>query len=57
MYHDFSHGRKFKTLSGKEVSVEFKNGDIRINDARLLSRDRQARNGVVHSVDSVVEAS
>lgn len=52
----FMDGRKLKTIDGNEVTVTVNNGEVRINDARLLAKDRQGKNGVVHSVDSIYNA-
>ena len=53
LWRDFSNGRKFKTINGKEISVTVADGEVRINGAKILTRDRQGSNGVIHSVDSV----
>ena len=53
LWRDFSNGRKFKTIHGKEISVTVIDGEVRINGAKILTRDRQGSNGVIHSVDSV----
>ena len=50
---DFRHGQKLKTLSGMELNVTVVNGETRINGARILAKDRQGSNGVVHSIDCV----
>ncbi len=50
---DFINGQKLKTIHGKEVDVTVRDGEVRINGARILARDRQGSNGVVHSVDAV----
>jgi uncharacterized surface protein with fasciclin (FAS1) repeats len=50
---DFINGQKLKTISGKEVVVTVKNGEVSINGARILSRDKQGSNGVVHSLNAV----
>jgi len=50
---DFYNGQKLKTIHGKELEVTIKDGETRINGARILSKDRQGSNGVVHSVDAV----
>ncbi|MEO7923772.1 MAG: fasciclin domain-containing protein [Chitinophagaceae bacterium] len=50
---DFYDGQKLKTIHGKELGVSIKDGEVRINGARILSKDRQGSNGVVHSVDAV----
>ncbi len=53
MIKDLRDGQKLPTVNGKEVSVTVKDGDVRINGAKILARDRQGSNGVIHSVDSV----
>jgi uncharacterized surface protein with fasciclin (FAS1) repeats len=53
MHRDFSNGQKLKTVNGKEVSVSVKDGEVRINGAKILAKDMQGSNGVVHSVDTV----
>ena len=50
---NFINGQKLKTINGKEVTVTVKDGEVRINGAKILSKDRQGSNGVVHSLDSV----
>jgi uncharacterized surface protein with fasciclin (FAS1) repeats len=53
MVKDFRNGQKLQTVNDKEVEVTVVDGEIRINGARILAKDRQGSNGVVHSVDSV----
>jgi uncharacterized surface protein with fasciclin (FAS1) repeats len=50
---DFTNGQKIKNLLGKEVNVTVKDNEVRINGAKILAKDRQGSNGVVHSVDAV----
>jgi len=50
---DLRDGQKLPTVNGKELTVTVKDGEVRINGARILARDRQGSNGVVHSVDAV----
>jgi len=50
---DLRDGQKLPTVNGKEVSVTVKDGEVRINGAKILARDRQGSNGVVHSIDGV----
>ena len=50
---NFRNGQKLNTINGKELNVTVSNGVVRINGARILSRDKQGSNGVVHSIDSV----
>ena len=51
---DFRNGQSFKTASGKDVLVTVKDGDVYINSAKILARDMQGSNGVIHSIDSVI---
>lgn len=50
---DLRDGQKLPTVNGKEVAVTVKDGEVRINGAKILAKDRQGSNGVVHSVDAV----
>ncbi|HET9430991.1 MAG TPA: fasciclin domain-containing protein [Chitinophagaceae bacterium] len=50
---DFINGQKLTTINGRELKVTVKDGEVSINGAKILSRDRQGSNGVVHSVDAV----
>ena len=49
---DFRHDQRLTTLQGRIITVNVKNGDVHINGAKILSRDRQGSNGVIHSIDS-----
>jgi uncharacterized surface protein with fasciclin (FAS1) repeats len=53
LHKDFRNGQKVKTINGKELNVTVTEGAVRINGAKILSRDRQGSNGVVHSIDAV----
>jgi uncharacterized surface protein with fasciclin (FAS1) repeats len=53
LVRDFSNGQKLKTVNGKELTVTVKDGEVRINGAKILAKDRQGSNGVVHSIDAV----
>ena len=53
MQTDFSNGRKFRSINGNEVSVLTVDGEVKINGAKILAKDRQGKNGVVHTLDSV----
>lgn len=52
MLSDFRNDQKLQTIDGSEVVVSNKNGDILINGAKILARDRQGSNGVVHLLDN-----
>ena len=50
---DMSNGEKLKTVNGQELLVTIKDGDVLINGAKILARNMQGSNGVVHSLDAV----
>lgn len=50
---NFVNGQKLKTINGKEINVTVKDGVVRLNGAKILSRDRQGSNGVIHSMDAL----
>jgi uncharacterized surface protein with fasciclin (FAS1) repeats len=53
MLRDFINGQKLKTINGKDVAISVKDGEVHINGAKILAKDRQGSNGIVHSVDTV----
>jgi len=53
MLKDFRDGQKLTAINGKEISISIKNDEVRFNGSKLLSRDRQGSNGVIHSVDAI----
>ena len=53
MLRDFINGQKLKTINGKEIAISVKDGEVHINGAKILAKDRQGSNGIVHSVDTV----
>jgi uncharacterized surface protein with fasciclin (FAS1) repeats len=54
-FKDLKDGGKLKTLNGKELSVQVKNGKASVNDATIQIRDVQTSNGVIHSLDTVLK--
>lgn len=50
---DFRNGQKLKTVNGKDVNVTVLDGEVHINGAKILARDKQGSNGVVHSINAV----
>lgn len=50
---DFRNGQKLKTVNGKDVDVTILDGEVHINGAKILSRDKQGSNGVIHSINAV----
>ncbi len=56
MARDVMHlrnGAKVKTVNGKSVTVRNRGG-VRVDDARVVTTDIQASNGVIHVIDSVI---
>ena len=51
MLADFRNDQRLPTLQGKMITTTIKNGDIHINGAKILARDRQGANGVIHLLD------
>lgn len=56
-FKDFTDGEKLKTIDGKELLVKISNGRVLINGAFIQGRDNEASNGVVHSLDAVINAN
>lgn len=50
---DLSNGQKLKTVNGQELSVSIKGDEVRINGGKILARNMQGANGVVHTMDAV----
>ena len=42
-----------KTVQGQSLTVT-SNGDVKIDDAKVIKTDIQCSNGVIHVIDSVV---
>jgi uncharacterized surface protein with fasciclin (FAS1) repeats len=57
MLSDFRNEQKLTTLEGKMITASVKNGEVHLNGAKILSRDRQGSNGVIHSLDSTFNNS
>ena len=54
-FKDLKDGEKLKTMNGKELSVNIKNGKVSVNGATIQQRDVKTSNGVIHSLDTVLE--
>jgi uncharacterized surface protein with fasciclin (FAS1) repeats len=52
MLSDFRNEQKLTTLEGKMITASVKNGEVHLNGAKILSKDRQGSNGVIHSLAS-----
>ena len=53
-FKDLKDGQILKTISGRDLQVKINNGEMTINGAKVQSRDGEATNGVVHSLDDVM---
>jgi uncharacterized surface protein with fasciclin (FAS1) repeats len=42
-----------KTVQGGEIKIDASNG-VKINDARVITADMEASNGVIHAIDTVL---
>lgn len=42
------------TVNGKSVTISTENGEVRIDDARVVATDIQASNGIIHVIDTVI---
>lgn len=49
-----SDGKKLTLLNGKTANISLKNGDIFINDAKIIITDIYASNGIIHVIDAVL---
>ena len=55
MLSSFRNDQELATLAGRPMKVNIKNGDILINGAKILARDRQGSNGVIHLLATTCE--
>jgi transforming growth factor-beta-induced protein len=51
---DLTDAEQIKTVEGEKVTVSITNGNIDINNARVIIPDITATNGVVHIIDAVL---
>jgi uncharacterized surface protein with fasciclin (FAS1) repeats len=49
-----TNGTRVNTLDGGELMVEATGKRVTVNHAQILGRDKEASNGVIHSIDSVI---
>lgn len=54
MSTDLKDGQKAGTVQGSNVKVTFSETGVLINDARVVTADVGAKNGVVHIIDRVI---
>lgn len=52
---DLEEGEQMvKTVNGKEIKITKKDGEVRVNDAKVLIADIISSNGVTHAIDTVL---
>jgi hypothetical protein len=51
---DLSDGQMITTLQGSDLTVRISEGDVYIDDAKVILADIQTDNGVVHVIDAVI---
>ena len=49
-----SNGGPTATVNGETVSVVVRDGVVYVNDARVITADINASNGIVHLIDTVL---
>jgi len=54
-YKDLKHNQKLVTRNGRELTVRIVAGKVTINHAVLQGRDSIGSNGIVHSLDTVIQ--
>lgn len=54
-FGDLKDNQKLVTVNGRELTVKVNEGKVTVNGATVQGRDNAGSNGVVHSVDTVIE--
>ncbi len=54
MSTDLSNGMKAKTVNGADITIQINTDGVIVNNAKVISADIQATNGVVHVIDTVI---
>lgn len=54
-FKDLKDKQKLVTANGRELTVKVVDGKVAINGAILQGRDNVGSNGIVHSLDTVIE--
>jgi uncharacterized surface protein with fasciclin (FAS1) repeats len=52
-FKDMKDGDKIKTVNGRELLINMKDGNISINGATIIAREQKISNGVMFSTDAV----
>lgn len=51
---DLKDGDQLQTMNGRELSVQVLDGKVSLNGSTILTGDIKTSNGVIHSVDTVL---
>jgi uncharacterized surface protein with fasciclin (FAS1) repeats len=54
MAADVTKLKSAKTVQGKPVKITVADGNVKINDAKLVKADIECSNGVIHVIDKVI---
>lgn len=54
-FRDLKNDQKLVTVNGRQLLVKIAGGKVTLNGATLQGTDNTGSNGVVHSVDTVIE--
>jgi uncharacterized surface protein with fasciclin (FAS1) repeats len=52
--NDVVNATSLKTVNGKDLPVEVKDGEVFVGGARVIATDVAAANGIVHAIDTVM---
>jgi uncharacterized surface protein with fasciclin (FAS1) repeats len=53
-FKDLKDGEKLKSLAGKELRVKITGNEVHINEALIQNHDIKTTNGVMHTLDTVL---
>lgn len=54
MSSDLSNGQQAATVQGEKIKVAINGSDVKIENAKVVAADVNAKNGVVHVIDQVI---
>jgi hypothetical protein len=52
--NDVVNATELTTVNGKTLKVEVRDGEVFVNNARVIATDTQAANGIIHAIDTVL---
>lgn len=52
LFLDFRNNQMLTSIDGMPIAVTIRNGETHLNGAKILAKDRQGSNGVVHLLDT-----